>query len=336
VDACEIDMSTLAEYFGNWCWPRATAGAKLIFTGKSGESHKEHGFLACSASQCLSAYPVLGVFFNDVVRPLRPAAVKEINSFLKACDVLDILVAVSREGGVDNDLLRQAIDAHLAAHLSTYGDAYWIPKHHFAIHLADMHLRKENTLLACWVQERKHKVIKKWLKDRKTLTCYERSVLEEILLAHLGDLQEPILQAGLIDGRPAPKAMATPVSQWLGLAPDAAISTGPSVRMNGCLMSKNDLVLLKPPADWPAEVLLPIGYAVAHLWFPVVVNNGACSVIVSPWQYVMTRGETVILSARRDPRMLNASRLLAPLIHRHTADGLGCTVIMPASYRCTG
>ena len=149
----------------------------------------------CSASEGLTLYPILALFFNEVVLPLE-ICVPQVTSFLALCDTIDLLCHV-QEGLVTPDQLDKSITKHAELCKAAYGNLLWVYKHHAAaIHLADQ-FRRHGLLVSLFTHERRHKLPKRFIKDRRKLSGFERGVIEECTCQHLYDLQSELLICGL-------------------------------------------------------------------------------------------------------------------------------------------
>ena len=68
-----------------------------------------------------------------------------------------------------------------------YGASHMRPKHHYALHLP-LQLRVHGFLVATMTMERKHRVLKRYLRPRRTLVGFEDGVMEEITCFELWQL----------------------------------------------------------------------------------------------------------------------------------------------------
>ena len=68
-----------------------------------------------------------------------------------------------------------------------YGANHMRPKHHYALHLP-LQLRVHGFLVATMTMERKHRVLKRYLRPRRTLVGFEDGVMEEITCFELWQL----------------------------------------------------------------------------------------------------------------------------------------------------
>ena len=90
---------------------------------------------------------------------------------------MDLLGGVNT-GCISPAMLADAIARHYAAHVVAYGHTIFAPKHHFMLHIPQQ-LERFKFLVACWVHERKHKIIKRWAVPMcmTRQRSYERSLL---------------------------------------------------------------------------------------------------------------------------------------------------------------
>ena len=122
---------------------------------------------------------------------------------------------------------------HYAAHVIAYGYTIFVPKHHFLLHIPKQ-LERFKFLVACWVHERKHKIIKRWAVPMciARQRSYERSLLVECTLAHMHSLKEPLLKPCLPDAVQAcPKVVAA--LQESAFASAESALTGRTARVHG-------------------------------------------------------------------------------------------------------
>ena len=181
------------------------ASARHMFETKK----KPEDDVKSSASEALSAYPAIRMFVNDILRdmPGLPANVTgAIRCFILMCSVLDVLMLASQDNGVRHvNGLRSAIHAHLAAFKAVYGEDAMIPKAHYALHLPRQ-LEKFQCLLSCFVQERRHKELKRFANNQTNSSeGTEKHLMEEMLLSHLEELRgkQMVVRPGLVNPKPA-------------------------------------------------------------------------------------------------------------------------------------
>ena len=139
----------------------------------------------CTASDGMSMYRIVASFIFAVYLKAR-VCVDECEAFMKLCDVLDQLAVVAK-GGVTPKQLHDAVDIFLRACLKAGWKAFLHPKFHWLIHLA-VELQQFGMLFTCWVHERKHKMVKRYLTNMRNTRSQETSILAEITCQHLHDL----------------------------------------------------------------------------------------------------------------------------------------------------
>ena len=168
----------LHEYFQHFKWPKAYASGRDVFKASVQERSRPKDMPPTgSASEMISAGPVVRKWVEDVIKPKRicPA---HVQSLLLCIAVMDLLLKVNT-GCISPTMLGDAMAKHYAAHVIAYGYALFVPKHHFMLHLPRQ-LAQFGFLIACFVHERKHKIAKRWAvplclaKQRS----YERTLLE--------------------------------------------------------------------------------------------------------------------------------------------------------------
>ena len=116
------------------------------------------------------------------------------------CDVMEMLTNLKCDalGRTTPELLRDTINANLKAFQKAYKGLGWRPKHHWAYHLWHM-FKKFCFLFDLLVTERRHKIVKRWSKDKLNSSSFGRGLMEEVTLQHLADLAPPWLTRGLVD-----------------------------------------------------------------------------------------------------------------------------------------
>ena len=101
----------------------------------------------------------------------------ECLAFLALADVVDIIMSTAR-----NDVKPEQLLARVYRFLHNFEDAFgydsFIPKFHWLLHFPKS-LRDVGTLVACFVHERKHRMLKRYCNDIRNTTAFEHSVLAE-------------------------------------------------------------------------------------------------------------------------------------------------------------
>ena len=98
-----------------------------------------------------------------------------------------------KAGEVSAEELTAAIKKHLDLFKAAYGDGAVKPKHHFAAHLGPM-LGRFPFLLSTFMHERKHRVVKKYTRDRRNLKSWDLGAVEEVTCHQLWELNRPLLE----------------------------------------------------------------------------------------------------------------------------------------------
>jgi hypothetical protein len=220
-----------------------------------------------------------------------------------------------RTRATSSESLAAAVLAHLRACQLAYGTAVWKPKHHMATHLPRQ-LQCHGTLLSCFVHERRHKLVKRFISDRRTLQSFERGVMEEMTTKHCAELSESWAQSGLVaPTAPRPALRAALLASW-----PAATSLECSVRVvvAGTAMIVGDVVVC----------MLDGALLVAELWFNAAVDGVLVS-CVSTWEQVTEHGARCRTCRKRDsPRLVAMDALVAPCIYMRGGGDL-VTVLLP-------
>jgi len=158
---------------------------KQVFVKECKESS-----IGCTASEACSLYAVVRFLLIErynrgELNSVKPA----LDSYMKLCRVLDLLLDVRRGCTTSSDLTAAA-DAHLQAFVKCYTASSVLPKHHYGGHLGEM-LQRFDGLIGCFCLERKHREFKRWasLSDN-TPASWERGVLRDALVGQLDSLRK--------------------------------------------------------------------------------------------------------------------------------------------------
>ena len=209
---------TIETFFKQFTWPARTRGAapKDALQKRS----KKDGPLKCGASEGLNFYIVLRVYVILMVMPTaNEQLIKSCEAWLALCAVLDALMAIAK-GRTTPAQLQRLIRSHLEKAKELYGEGWWVPKCHLALHLP-LQFHAHGCLLSCFTHERKHKIIKKIASNiADTSRAFEKSILDDVLYGQLDNLATkafvPGHQVHLIQPvRAAPRALQTVVQSVL-------------------------------------------------------------------------------------------------------------------------
>ena len=188
----------LGKYVKAWTWPRRfgsgqTAIHNRLFNAKSIKKYLAAGDFSCSASEFVTLAPVLLQYFKRVVAP-RGECMEQVRSMIAVLEVVELLASVPFYG-VSPALLKARIEGHFKLFVEAYGYDCVRPKHHYALHLPEM-LRIHGYLQSCIVHERKHRVTKRFTRDRKNLTSWNIGSVEEVTCYALYETSTPFAVTG--------------------------------------------------------------------------------------------------------------------------------------------
>ena len=267
----------------------------------------------------ISAGPVIRKWLEDVVQPTGICAA-QVASLLLCFGVMDLLLQVNT-GRVTPEVLAAAIASHYAAHIVAYGYELFVPKHHYMLHIPRQ-LAMFTFLIACFVHERKHKIVKRWALPLCTGNNrdFERSLLEECTVAHMESLKEPLLKPTLRETAAAcPNAVAALRSH--GFASAESARTGRFLRVQGRTIAMGDVGFYRGSGHNDIRV--------GEVYYHVILGDQLLAVVshwplkegTSKWKKVIvTNNMTIVPSAW----------LLQSVIYAPAAVGNKATVLMPA------
>jgi hypothetical protein len=205
----------------------------------------------------------------------RDAVVKRaVQSYSKLCTFLSLLLRINRGYDVPCVQLATACVDYLMAHKRSWGVRWWLPKMHYLLHIPFMMLAN-GILISCFVHERKHKEIKRYIATRlNTRNTFEKTILADILYYQKMMLAETSLQgtvsAHLVNPKPAPPKLG----QWVQatLMTPSAVSTAKMAQCSHLQCHVNDVVVASTTN----------GKMVGQVEFHVEVD-GMCLTCVQPW-----------------------------------------------------
>jgi hypothetical protein len=187
-DACGWGFPEVAAYMATWHWPsHVKERPDDVFNARRASAGNNAGTFKAGASEILRLYPVMRFMLRMVLGGAGRLD-RERCSFDALCSTLDALMAV-KSGRISALLLHQRITQHFQAFQVAYPDSGWVPKHHYALHLPGM-LRRHGTLWACFVQERRHKVLKVNASRITNTGNFEESLARALFNVHVSWLEE--------------------------------------------------------------------------------------------------------------------------------------------------
>ena len=304
-----VTYADLHEYLSRWTWSAHWDSCKLIFA---------KGKLSSTASEQLSAYPVIRKFFLDEIigeptlAPLHAAA----ESCVMICTSLELLQCASRRL-IPAQELHDATIAHLRKHLEVHGTEWWVYKHHQAAHLAKMY-KDHGFLPDTLVTERRHKEPKRFCMQRLGLIGYEKGLMEELALQHLHDWRK-FQTVTLLNPQPLPKRLRLGVEELFPHATSLETSVE-FTATSGQKYHTRDAVLL---GDAHRR-------AMGKLWYHFNVDGSPWSCL-EIWPLVRVLDERCAqFSVCDTAHYVRSTDLLSPTIYR--ISGGIATAILPKQY----
>ena len=290
--AFRVTYSLLDEYVQEWHLPVARGEVGDMFSVKRARSSWEDSTLKATASECLSAIPIMACFFDALERRSTSQEVKNhCNCFLCLVHIMEVIQRSGRRD-VDCTALQRCIDAYLASFKALYGPECMIVKFHFMIHYPAF-IRRWASLPNCFALERKHKMPKRFSNEIKnTSRNFDASVLREVTCHHLAVLSDPEAthfehDAGLIAPYPMPKKLVTQMQTYFGVGPEIQFFTARVARINAWeRCCKGDTALAtKDGMDLVGEIVMIVSYTV-H-------GESIAFCILRQWDLVSEEGRTI-------------------------------------------
>ena len=281
---------------------------------------KSGGF-SCTGSEFLTLTPVIHRYLSQVARPRETEHTAVIDSMLACLEVIMLLQAC-RTGTVEPTDLVIAVVLHLSRCLEAYGEEFFRPKHHYALHLGDM-LRRFGFLLQTFVHERKHRLVTRYTRDRRNLVAFDAGALEEITCHQLWELGQPFLFAS---------KTATPTRKLRLLLVDLfpAVDGGDSlllsgISVNGGRASGGDVVSFRQNGVVQiGELLMSVG----------VKSTKSCFSFIAKWQFERANAAwSTFKVSDGDLCKIDSNLLDTVLLHRRSADNKSCAVYFPPELR---
>jgi len=269
-------------FLADWIWPTqhgVDKGITELFSPSRVESWRKAKHLKCTAGECLALYSVLAFFISMHILPSWP---NQCRAFVLMAGMIDTFLCVPF-GWVTEDALRSTIKAFLDQCLLAGWREFLHPKFHWLIHMP-MHLRKFGFLPACWTLERKHKVAKGFASPVLNTADYDRTIMYEVLGAHLfalsqrGVFSTPI---GPVSPHPAPIKMKKFVQKLLELSEEETASITTSLEARYSYLGtcrRGDVVMVQEGHNlvaaeiWFHVAVLGIPLTLASLWTPISRN----------------------------------------------------------------
>ena len=181
----------LREYIARFTLPKCAPAISRLFSDSAIKNNLRKVSFTCSFRECLTLAPIALRYFERVVAA-RNECEQHVASMIAVLQVVVILTEL-KAGSVSAATLTAAVRKHLDLFLPAYGEDAVRPKHHYAAHLGPM-LEKFHLLLSTFLQERKHRVVKKYTRDRRNLTNWDLGAVEKVTCHQLWELDRPLLE----------------------------------------------------------------------------------------------------------------------------------------------
>ena len=323
-------LSDISEYIGLWVAPRrlgcSTKQLQDIFSPNRWKSSNTAKYLKCTASEALTLASILACFVQNVYLRADICA-PECQAYLGCVDIIDLLMAVPH-GLITSGALELAVCSFLKACLEAGWNDYLTPKFHWTIHLyKELSLFK--TLVACFVHERKHKMVKRFTGDHKNTANYEKSVLAEITCQHLHDLvadDKCCYDARLVEPTvQCREPAAGKLRAVSGLPHGSPIRTARRARVSEFeVCAVRDVVIAKENGDT----------VVNEVWF-FFASGTVLLAVVARWPFVSQnaeQGTITVTCTDADVKCVPVADIVTSCSHRRKADGTAL-IIVPVLHR---
>ena len=317
--------ATLKEYLSGWTWPKDGANPMHLFDETRAKRFINSGNFACTASEFLTLGPIINRFLKRVVleQVVGTHAEKHVASMIANLDVIDLLKACKVKDAVAPETLHTAIQNHLDCFKATYGESDMRPKHHYALHLANM-LARFGILVGTLTHERKHRAVKRYSKGRTNGLKFETSVLEEVTCHNIWELGEKQWLA-FSTSMPSRRQKWCLEVLFADEPGDVRFTLHTKVHANGYI-TRGDIVTFMSNGNMCiGELQINVGLA----------TDASCKMvsIVSKWEHGPTDGEFVECGVRDESMHIPTMDLISPLAYRMSADRKTCVVVMPYELR---
>ena len=232
----------------------------LFTVDKNKNNYKKKSF-SCTGSEFLTLAPILHYYFDKVVKP-RGEQLQIVASMLAVLSVVMLLSSLNT-GTISAEKLDEAILHHLHLFLAAWGDAYVRPKHHYSIHLGPL-LAYFGFLLATFTQERKHRLVTRYCRDRKKLSRWDMSAIEEITCHQIWQLQLPFMQA--CETAEPRGLMLIPLQEMYPGVPAANMRVCSAINCNKGSCSSGDVVSFLQEGTQVGQLLMSVAVKTNDGW----------------------------------------------------------------------
>ena len=311
----------LQTYVEGWSLPKSLPKLTQLFDETPARNNLRKENFTSSASEFLTLVPIL-VRYLSVICLARGDCMPFVLSMLACLEVMELLQAIKR-GVVAPEILQAAIEHHLKLFVEAHGGDRVRPKHHYMLHLGKM-LRYFRTLLATLVNERKHRRVLQYSRDRHSLVSWELGCLEEITCHQLYEMSEPYMQSGLKDTHPPSRSVMFLLREMFPEVPQGAFKVSATCKSENGYVKVGDVVLWRSDSWRIGELLMLLavqGTSLAFLSKWQAVNAGCYDKFA---RYTKVDEESL---------MVSADSLECSLTHRPCYNNTLTTVYIPFEYR---
>ena len=228
----------LGDYIARFTLPKSAPSITRLFSESANKNNLRKTSFTCSFSEFLTLAPIALRYFERVVSA-RNQCMKWVTSMIAVLQVVVILMNL-KSGTVPADSLTMAILNHLDLFKTAYGDSAVRPKHHFAVHLGPM-LGRFPFLMSTFMHERKHRVVKKYTRDRRNLMSWDLGAIEEITCHQLWELGKPLLDT-FSTAKPKGKMLDVLREVFPEVQDNASFILVNNIKVNGGAASAGDVV----------------------------------------------------------------------------------------------
>ena len=218
---------------------------------------------------------------------------------------------------VSPERLKRTIEQHLDAAYAVYGRAYARPKAHYILHLPRQ-LEEHGCLLSTLVNERRHRVVKRYTRDRcATQRLWEVGALEEIIAFQAHEAKQHFFRVGMIDAHPPGPNTWRAIRDYFPHARQEQCLISNSVRTDWATCTVGDYVYY----------MSTDGIKFGALETVVQVCDDSPKCILATFDWVCTEGEWADWNANGGLLLIPAVDVMYP--GTYTAVGARVTVFIP-------
>ena len=141
-----------------WNQPQSKgSNLEKVFDKKRKVSNKNAGTFKCTASEALGLLPLVSYFLFTMVIP-HGHCLAECSAYFALADLIELIQAVPL-GRISPDSIAESSSIFISKCIDAKWQARMHTKFHWVLHMPG-HLRQRKILPSCFVQERKHRMVK--------------------------------------------------------------------------------------------------------------------------------------------------------------------------------